>query len=146
MSFPPNSDVVCTFWLKTLSALSTLVGTQVATTLPAQGTLTHPVFLQVTTVTHRVDRYDPSRQPVVTVDAWAAPGLLGEVATALEIVRDATYLGSGLGTFTTKTGFTPVRLADVSVFSGPRPVRNDPAALAHQVMDLELTYVILEVV
>lgn len=141
---PPNAEQVGVAWISGLAGLADLVR-GVSNTLPLlEPGVPQPVYVQVTVPGGMVNRYSPVREPIVQVDAWAAEGLLNEVFTASEIIRDATYDGSGIGDVATYQGFSPVALTDVSVFSEPRLIRGDPAALARASQMLVLAYTVKE--
>lgn len=142
--YAPYAEQVAVAWVAGLSRLGDLVR-GVSNTLPLlTGPAPQPVYLQVTVPGGVVNAYAPIISPTVQVDAWAAEGLLGEVATASEIIRAATYDGSGIGDMVPYAGFRAVSLTDVSAWSEPRPVRDDPAALARVTQLLIFTYTVKE--
>jgi hypothetical protein len=119
---------------------ATVVDPRLFSVLAAPG----PVYVQVTVPGGIVDRYAPIHRPHVQVDAWAAEGLLAEVAAASDAIRDATYDGFGIGLVTANPNFSPVLLTDVSTFTEPRQIRGDPAALARSSQILVFTYTVKE--
>lgn len=141
--YRPDPEMVGTAWVAGLDFGGLVSG--VASTLPVNwASTTAPVYVQVTVPGGIVNRYAAIRQPAVQIDAWAAEGLLGEVAAVSEMVRAATYDGSGIGVLTTLAGFALVDLTDVSTLTEPRQIRGDPAALARSSQIVTFTYTVKE--
>jgi hypothetical protein len=141
----PNAEQVATSWCRTVFATSALVHDASSNKLPDIKRWTKPVYILAQSIgTGGVDIYSPEYNPTIRLSFFAAPDLFGECFSAAERARYATYTGAGLGTLTVKSGFYPVKLSDVSIFSDSRAVRDDPAALARVQMEIQLTYVIPE--
>ncbi|MEU0467317.1 hypothetical protein ABZ215_25220 [Amycolatopsis sp. NPDC006131] len=138
----PTPEMVGVAWLRRLPLMQGDYVTDADTKLPDITTWTKPTYLQVTHVTSPQDIYSPERNPHLQVDVWGARLDYNLVSSIAETVVDTTFDGSGLGEFAVKAGFYPVRLADVSVFTGPVPIPDDPAELARSRMVLAFTYVI----
>lgn len=142
MMYPPPPELVAIHWLKQLATLYTDLVTDAGNGLPDQSTWTKPCWVQATHVVSNQDLYSPERNPYVFVDVWADRQHYNHVSTVAEMIVDAALDGSGLGEHVVKAGFYPVRLAEVSVFTGPRPIVDDPAELARSNMTLAFIYVI----
>lgn len=141
----PNGEQVAAAWIGALPGLFTTMVSAVGYTLPAAwDQASAPVFVQTTVPSGIVNRAIPLRQPYVQVDAWAAPGRLGEVALVAEMIYDATYDGSGLGDLAVLPGFALVSLTDVSAFTEPRQIRDDPSRLARATQILAFQYTVKE--
>jgi hypothetical protein len=137
----PTPEMVAVTWLRSLTWLYSDLVTDADTALPDQATWTKPCYLQATHVEGVQDNYSPQRNPYVFVDVWGARQQYEQVSSIAETIVDAALDGSGLGELVVKAGFWPVRIADVSVFVRPRPIRDDPASLARSNMTLAFTYV-----
>jgi hypothetical protein len=134
---------VAVTWLRQLTALYTDLVTGADQKLPDESAWTKPTYLQATHISSMQDNYSPERNSHAFIDVWGHKDTYNQVSTVAEAIVDATLDGSGLGELTVEAGFYPVRLAEVSVFTGPHPLRDDPAELARSNMTLAFIYVLI---
>jgi hypothetical protein len=138
--YTPGPELVAAAWLGTLNL--PLVGEISGNRLPVNK-WRGVVFLQVSSMAGRTDPYDSVRNSYVQVDAWGAPGKLGETNSIAEEIYNATFFSGSYGHLPIKVGNTarrPVNLSGVTVFSAPRALRDEKDGLARTTMILAMVY------
>lgn len=138
--FPPPSELVAVAWLKAALAPFSAVGT----TLPAAEQMPDG-FVQALVVggTPSVDL--PVRQPVVSVDAWAATASSstrppwGKASVLAERVRVASE-GPRVTLVELPANYRPAVVMAAYLRTEPRRVPDDQGAFAHYSMDVQLVW------
>jgi hypothetical protein len=139
-SYRASSEAVAVAYLRALLAEHALL-TDVSTKLPAQP-WSHACYVTVTTAADRADHYFPENDVNVSVNVYGSTTKAWPEAFALaDDIKALCYTDKALGTLVPKTGYFPVKLADVTLFTGPTPVRTQDGTLVRVTMSINLVYI-----
>jgi hypothetical protein len=138
----PTSEQVAVAWLKDAIG-SSGIGIdlpQDSSTWPARG------FVQVRSVGGTPHVHIPQRQPVISVDCWAAGTNMARppwfrAAQLAEIVRVATEAADAKRQVVIGGSFVNATIQTVYALTEPRPIPSDVAGYAHSSLDIALTWV-----
>lgn len=145
----PNTDLVSVAWLKRVPKVQ-MWGVGVATKLPADDAILRTKgFIRTAVVGGTPDLNVRLRRPVVNVQCWAAPEVVGSskvpwarAGQIAEWVWESTFDTDLMNVLLDmpQTGYGQARVFTVNALSEPRRVEGDESGYARFDVDLEVNW------
>lgn len=150
----PNSELVTLAWIRDIvetygvAAGTTLQGPDPETQILSWG---DTGFVQTTVIGGSVNGTVPMRQPVMSIDCWAANvgksrppwGRANAIAEAIVVASRSVNWGDTQRPVTLPTGYGTARVADGSALTEPERRPADAANYAHYGFNLQISWVAL---